>query len=65
MGEIPVSGIVMTEEDEATGEVAQLFDEIKREMQIPFVPNIDKAMAASPSALKGSWEALRHIFMDR
>ena len=64
MGEAPLSRLPMMEENEATGEVAEIFDEIKRDLQIPFVPNIERAMAASPAALKGTWALLRHVFME-
>jgi uncharacterized peroxidase-related enzyme len=43
-------------EEEATGEVAQLYDEIKREMQLPFVPNFYTALSSSPSGLAMLWE---------
>lgn len=38
-------------EDEVGGEIAQTYDEIKRHMQLPFVPNIYTALSSSPSAL--------------
>jgi uncharacterized peroxidase-related enzyme len=41
----------MIKEHEATGEVAELFDTIKRELQIPFVPNMIKTLGTSPAAL--------------
>jgi uncharacterized peroxidase-related enzyme len=48
---IPVSGLPMIDEDEATGRVAEIFDQTKREFQIPYVPNGSRAMASSPGAL--------------
>jgi len=45
---LPVSGLPMIEESEATDEVAQLFEEGKRALETPFVPNIAKAIAISP-----------------
>ena len=41
----------MVEEDEATGTVAELYDTVKRELQMPFVPNMVKTIGASPAAL--------------
>jgi uncharacterized peroxidase-related enzyme len=55
MGEIAANGIRLVEEDEATGEVAALYEEIKREMMVPEVPNLFKALGASPAALAISW----------
>jgi uncharacterized peroxidase-related enzyme len=49
----------MIEEDEATGEVAALYEEIKREMMLPVVPNFMKVLAASPAALKIYWISFR------
>ncbi|MFZ0546081.1 MAG: hypothetical protein WAM60_11615 [Candidatus Promineifilaceae bacterium] len=43
--------ISMVEEDEATGEVAELYDTVKRELHMPFVPNMIKTLGVSPAAL--------------
>jgi alkylhydroperoxidase family enzyme len=47
----PVSGLPMIEENEATGEVAQFYAEIRREMGLPYIPNAAKTLATSPAAL--------------
>ena len=47
----PVSAFPMIDEDEATGEVAQIYAEIRRDMGLPYIPNAAKTMAASPAAL--------------
>jgi hypothetical protein len=59
MTEVP-----MIEEAEASGEVAELYADIQRDMGIPFVPNIDKALANSPNALRGTWEVLKNVFLQ-
>ena len=43
--------IPMVEEEDATGIVAELYDTVKRELQMPFVPNMIKTLGASPAAL--------------
>jgi len=48
----PPHGLPLIEEDEATAEVAAIYDEHKRDTQSPLVPNMMKAMAVSPDALK-------------
>jgi uncharacterized peroxidase-related enzyme len=48
----PVSALPLIEEDTATGEVAQIYAEIRRDMGLPFVPNAAKALAVSPFALR-------------
>ena len=46
---------LMIDEHEAQGEVAAWFDEVKRELQTPFVPNFAKVLAVSPAAAKIYW----------
>ena len=48
----PVSALPLIDEDTATGEVAQIFAEIRREMGLPYIPNAAKALAVSPFALR-------------
>lgn len=62
MGEIEANGLPMIEEDEATGVVADIYEEIKREMMLPVVPNVFKAMASSPAALTIYWTSFRTLF---
>lgn len=54
MDQLPVSQLPTTDEQQATGAVAQTFDDIKRVMEIPFIPNLYKAVATSPTALAGT-----------
>lgn len=54
--------IAMVEEDEATGEVAEMYEVIKREMQMPTVPNMMKTLATSPAALAMHWGAAQMYF---
>jgi uncharacterized peroxidase-related enzyme len=58
----PVSGLPLVEENEATGQVARIYGEVKREMQLPFIPNIHKALAVSPAALTVYWEMVRTFY---
>jgi uncharacterized peroxidase-related enzyme len=46
------TNIPVIEEDEATDDIAEIFNDIKREMETPFVPNIAKAIATSPGVLR-------------
>lgn len=55
--------IRLIEEDEAEGEIAETFETIKREMQIPAVPNIDRALAHSPQALRATLGALDNLYV--
>ena len=55
--------IAPIEESAATGEIAELYEEIKRGFQVPFVPNIDKVLAVAPNALKGTWGAVDNVLL--
>jgi len=52
MAEIPPHGLALVDEESPNPEVAEIFDNIKRAMQMPYVPNMMRAMAISPSVLK-------------
>ena len=60
----PISQLPLVEENEASGQSAELFDNIKEVMEIPFVPNIHKAVAAAPNALAGTWDVLQNVFLQ-
>ena len=55
--------IAPIEEGAATGEVAEIYENIKRGLQVPFVPNIDKVLAVAPSALKGTWGVFENVLL--
>jgi len=61
MNQLPISQLPIMEEQEATGEIKQIFDDIRREMEVPFVPVIYKVLATSPMALTSTWETLRNV----
>lgn len=56
------SRLSMVEENEAIPEVAAIYDQIKRDLQTPFVPNMMKAIALSPAALAISWDLFHSFF---
>ena len=43
-------------EEEATGKVKEIYEEIKARLAIDFVPNLYRAMAAKPDFLEASWK---------
>jgi uncharacterized peroxidase-related enzyme len=61
MPNLTISNLPIVEEEDATGDVARIYDELKREYQIPFVPNMAKALAASPAALAMHWDFSRSL----
>ena len=50
-----MSSVKLIPEDEATGKVKALYDEIKAKLGTDFVPNLYKAMAANPAYLQANW----------
>ena len=50
-------------EDQATGDIAEIYDAIKKALQVPEVPNIDKVLAHSPPALKATTALLGELYM--
>ncbi len=62
MGEIAANGLRLVEEHEATGEVAVIYEEIRRVMLVPEVPNFFKALAASPAALAIEWAGFKALY---
>ncbi len=61
---LQVSRLPVIEEYEATGEVAQLYDETKRILEMPYVPNIAKALAASPNVLAIGVDVYRSFYRN-
>ena len=51
--------IKLIEEHEASPEVREVYEDVKRHFDLDFVPNVIKAMAHNPQALKEQWEGLK------
>ena len=49
------------QENEATGKVKEVFDEIKSARQITEVPNFWKMLANDPNELQRTWSSLKEI----
>ena len=48
-------------ENEATGKVKEIFDEIKEARQITEIPNFWKTIANSPETLERTWRSLQQV----
>jgi hypothetical protein len=59
-----MASIRLVPEEEATGKVKELYDEIKAEHGIDFVPNLYRAMAAKPDYLEANWRRVKAIMSD-
>lgn len=51
-------------EDEATGKVKAVFDEIKSSLGTDFVPNLYKAMASNPEYLDANWRRDKAVMSE-
>ncbi len=56
-----MASIKMIAEDEATGKVKDIYEDIKQEFGIDFVPNLYRVMAANPSYLEVNWNKVKAV----
>lgn len=61
MAVFPLVGLEYSAEDEAEGEVAAIYEDVRRTLQAPFVPNGVKALSASPVILSGYWALYKTV----
>ena len=53
--------IKMITEEEATGKVKDIYDEIKSQLKIDFVPNMYKVMASKSDYLEINWNKIKTV----
>ncbi len=53
--------IKLIEETDATGEVARVYEDIKRAFGLETVPGLFKAMGHSPAYLASTWERIKAV----
>lgn len=58
-----MASIKMISEDEATGRVKTIYEDIKREFGIDFVPNLYKVMASNPGYLEANWNKVKTVML--
>ncbi len=56
--------IEMVSEDEASGRVRDIYEEIKSTFGIDFVPNLYKVMASNPAYLEANWNKVKAVMID-
>ena len=59
-----MASVRLIPEDEATGKVKLLYDEIKSELGIDFVPNLYRAMASNPDYLEANWRKVKAVMFQ-
>lgn len=55
MAILPNTGLTYVDESEAEGEIAEIFDEVRRTLQLPHVPMGFQALSGSTAAFKAYW----------
>lgn len=53
--------IKMIAEEDATGKIQELYQDIKETLGIDFVPNMYKVMASKPEYLEAQWNKIKAI----
>ena len=54
--------IRLMEETQATGRVKEIFEEIKSTLEVPFVPQLFRALATRPKQLEAAWIQVKGLF---
>jgi len=56
--------VKMIPEDEATGKVKEVYEQIRSQLGIDFVPNLYKVMAAKPDYLEANWNKVNAVMVE-
>ena len=59
-----MASVKLISEEEATGKVKALYEEIKTALGTDFVPNLYKAMALNPGFLEANWRRDQAIMSE-
>lgn len=62
MAQVGISNFTVFEEQDASGEVTEVFDDIKRTLGIPFVTALFKQTGLAPTVAVGTWAVFKNIF---
>jgi alkylhydroperoxidase/carboxymuconolactone decarboxylase family protein YurZ len=54
----------MISEEEASGKVKQIYEEIRSRLGIDFVPNLYKVMASKPDYLEDNWDKVKTVMIE-
>ena len=59
-----MASIKMISEEEATGKAKEIYEEIKTNLGIDFVPNLYKVMACQPGYLEANWNKVKTVMVE-
>lgn len=60
-----MASIKLISEDEATGKIKDIYEDIKSQLGIDFVPNLYKAMAFMPNYLEANWNKVKAVMVEK
>jgi alkylhydroperoxidase family enzyme len=60
-----MASINLISEEEATGKVKEIYEQIKSRLGIDFVPNLYRVMAANPDYLEANWNRVKAIMVNK
>ena len=56
-----MTSVMMIAEEDATGSVKAIYEDIRQTLGIDFVPNMYKAMAPKPDYLEANWNKVKAV----
>jgi len=59
-----MAAIKMVVEEDATGKVKDIYEEIKDTFGIDFVPNLYRVMAPNPAYLEANWNKVKAVMIE-
>ncbi len=59
-----MASIKLIPEEEATGKVKEIYEEIKSQLGIDFVPNLYRIMASKPGYLEANWNKDKAVMIE-
>ena len=59
-----MASIKMVSEEEASGKVKEVYEDIKSLLGIDFVPNLYKVMASKPGYLEANWNKVKSVMIE-
>jgi alkylhydroperoxidase family enzyme len=59
-----MASIKMISEEEASGKVRHIYEEIRSKLGIDFVPNLYKVMASRPDYLEANWNKVKTVMIE-
>jgi alkylhydroperoxidase family enzyme len=59
-----MASIKMVSEEEASGKVKDIYEEIKSKLGIDFVPNLYRVMGSKPDYLEANWNKVKAVMFD-